>query len=59
MDSKAMADPKARAELVSLHPWGSLGSPSDIADAVVFLSSPKAGWITGVTLPVDGGYTAQ
>jgi len=32
-----------------------LGTPADIAHAVLFLSSEHAGWITGVTLPVDGG----
>jgi 3-oxoacyl-[acyl-carrier protein] reductase len=33
------------------------GRPEDIAAAVLFLSSPAASWITGQTLPVDGGYT--
>jgi 3-oxoacyl-[acyl-carrier protein] reductase len=32
-----------------------LGTPADIAHAVLFLASDHAGWITGVTLPVDGG----
>ncbi|MDG2273433.1 MAG: SDR family NAD(P)-dependent oxidoreductase [Halioglobus sp.] len=34
------------------------GEPEDIAAAVLFLSSPAAAWITGQTLPVDGGFTA-
>jgi len=33
------------------------GEPHDIAAAVLFLTSPSAGWITGQTLPVDGGFT--
>ena len=33
------------------------GLPSDIAPAVAFLASEKAGWITGQTLVVDGGHT--
>jgi NAD(P)-dependent dehydrogenase (short-subunit alcohol dehydrogenase family) len=40
------------------HPLG-FGEPADVAHAVSFLLSPAAKWITGVVLPVDGGYTAQ
>ena len=35
---------------------GRHGEPRDIADAVVFLASPQASWITGMTMPVDSGY---
>ena len=38
-----------------LHPLGRMGRPEDIAQAVIFLVSPAASWITGVQLPVDGG----
>ena len=37
------------------YPLGRVGQPSDIAAAVAFLASGDAAWITGVTLPVDGG----
>jgi NAD(P)-dependent dehydrogenase (short-subunit alcohol dehydrogenase family) len=40
-----------------MHPLNRLGTPEDIASAIVFLASDTAGWITGVTLPVDGGLT--
>ncbi len=39
-------------------PNGKLATPETVADAVVFLASPHADMITGVTLPVDGGWTA-
>ncbi|MEU0128349.1 MULTISPECIES: glucose 1-dehydrogenase [unclassified Streptomyces] len=36
-----------------------LGTADEIAQAVLWLSSPGAGYVTGIALPVDGGYTAQ
>jgi len=36
-------------------PWGRLGSAEEVAHAVVFAASPRASWITGVVLSVDGG----
>jgi meso-butanediol dehydrogenase/(S,S)-butanediol dehydrogenase/diacetyl reductase len=41
-----------------VYPLGRVGLPEDIASAAAFLASPEAAWITGVTLPVDGGITA-
>ena len=41
-----------------LPPVGRLGTPRDVADAVLYLASPAAAFITGITLPVDGGGTA-
>jgi meso-butanediol dehydrogenase / (S,S)-butanediol dehydrogenase / diacetyl reductase len=38
-----------------LYPLGRVGEPEDVAAAVAFLASPDAAWITGHTLPVDGG----
>ena len=45
--------------LGSLHPLKGLGEPNDIAKAAVFLASEGASWITGVALPVDGGFTVK
>ncbi|MDX6261627.1 MAG: meso-butanediol dehydrogenase / (S,S)-butanediol dehydrogenase / diacetyl reductase, partial [Kribbellaceae bacterium] len=39
----------------SLYPLGRVGEPEDIAAAVAFLASEDASWITGHTLPVEGG----
>lgn len=44
--------------IVESHPMG-IGSPEDVAEAVLFLASSSAKWITGSVLAVDGGYTAQ
>ena len=41
--------------LVPLYPLGRVGEPEDIAAAIAFLASSDAAWITGHTLPVDGG----
>jgi NAD(P)-dependent dehydrogenase (short-subunit alcohol dehydrogenase family) len=41
--------------MLPLYPLGRVGEPDDIAAAVAFLVSREAGWITGHTLPVDGG----
>lgn len=42
-----------------LHPMGRLGRAEEIADAIVYLASDRASFITGVILPVDGGYSAR
>ena len=37
------------------HPMGRPGTPEEVAELIVFLSSPASGWITGMTVAVDGG----
>lgn len=44
--------------LVGLHPIGRLGEPIEVARVVLFLASDDASFISGATLPIDGGYTA-
>lgn len=46
-----------RGELEQSTPLGRMGRPEEAADAVVFLASERASFITGVTLPVTGGFT--
>ncbi len=45
--------------LIAAHPWGALGQPEDVAGAAVFLASEDSQWVTGHSLVIDGGYTAQ
>ncbi len=52
-------DEDVQRYIESLHPMGRLGQPEEIAAAAVFLASDEASFITGVVLPVDGGYTAR
>lgn len=42
----------------AFHPLGRNGQPRDVAEAILFLASDQASWITGTVLPVDGGVTA-
>lgn len=50
---------RARRELAAEQPLGRLARPSECAEVALFLASPRASFITGVALPVDGGFTAQ
>lgn len=43
---------------VAAHPIGRIAQPSEMADAVLWLSSPRSSFVLAVNLPVDGGYTA-
>jgi NAD(P)-dependent dehydrogenase (short-subunit alcohol dehydrogenase family) len=56
-----MSAEDAQAPLESVngfHPLGRRGQPGDVVEAILFLASQNAGWITGTTLPVDGGVLA-
>jgi NAD(P)-dependent dehydrogenase (short-subunit alcohol dehydrogenase family) len=52
-------DPAGIAAGVAKHPMGRIGEPAEVANAILFLASDEASFITGAILPVDGGFLAQ
>ena len=52
-------NPDLFAEMLASNPMGRMGTPQEVANAVAFLASPAAGFITGANLVVDGGFTRR
>jgi NAD(P)-dependent dehydrogenase (short-subunit alcohol dehydrogenase family) len=59
MTAPFFSDPAFRAEVERRIPLGRIGTVEDVTGAVVYLASPAAGLVTGTSLVVDGGWTAQ
>jgi NAD(P)-dependent dehydrogenase (short-subunit alcohol dehydrogenase family) len=53
------SNPEMEAQIVARHPVGRMGRPEEIAEAVMWLCSDAASFVTGHTMTVDGGYVAQ
>jgi NAD(P)-dependent dehydrogenase (short-subunit alcohol dehydrogenase family) len=51
--------PEMEEQIVARHPVGRMGKPEEVAEAVVWLCSDAASFVTGHTMTVDGGYVAQ
>jgi NAD(P)-dependent dehydrogenase (short-subunit alcohol dehydrogenase family) len=59
VDRLIAANPEMEAALVAGTPMGRLGRPEEIAEAVVWLCSDRASFVTGHNMVVDGAFTAQ
>jgi NAD(P)-dependent dehydrogenase (short-subunit alcohol dehydrogenase family) len=53
------ANSRQRKAADAVQPMGRMGQPEEIAEAVIWLSSDAASFVTGVVMPVDGGWTAR
>jgi NAD(P)-dependent dehydrogenase (short-subunit alcohol dehydrogenase family) len=58
LTASVMADPAWRSRMIARYPLGRFGHVDDVAAAILYLASDEASFVTGVALPVDGGYTA-
>jgi NAD(P)-dependent dehydrogenase (short-subunit alcohol dehydrogenase family) len=59
MTAPGMEDPERMALMLAREPVGRMGNPEEVAEAVVWLCSDAASFVTGHTMTVDGGYVAQ
>ncbi|HBY95472.1 MAG TPA: 3-oxoacyl-ACP reductase [Chloroflexi bacterium] len=57
--AERLDDPAFLADVLARLPVGHVGTPMDVAGAVIYLASPSTGLVTGTVLLVDGGWTAQ
>jgi NAD(P)-dependent dehydrogenase (short-subunit alcohol dehydrogenase family) len=55
INREVLSDPAYRARVLEKIPWRRIGNVEDLVGAAVFLCSPEADYVTGVTLYVDGG----
>ncbi len=58
MTEELRSDTALMAEWIKDYPLGRFGQPEEVAQACLFLASDESAFITGTTLPIDGGYTA-
>jgi NAD(P)-dependent dehydrogenase (short-subunit alcohol dehydrogenase family) len=59
MTASGLSDPAQRDRIIAREPIGRVGTPEEVAEAVVWLCSDAASFVTGHTMSVDGGYVAQ
>jgi NAD(P)-dependent dehydrogenase (short-subunit alcohol dehydrogenase family) len=59
IENALLSRPEMEEQIILRHPVGRMGRPEEIAEAVVWLCSDAASFVTGHTMTVDGGYVAQ
>lgn len=58
LTGRLLAEPGMREDILARTPMGRLAQPGEVADAVAFLASGAAALVTGIVMPIDGGWTA-
>ena len=56
MTAASMNDPETGGQLLNRTPLGRFGQMEDLTGALLFLCSPASDYVTGILLPVDGGF---
>jgi len=58
MAERLFGEPEIQKHILGLHPIGRFGTPREIAEAVVWMCSDRASFMTGQSLVLDGGFLA-
>jgi NAD(P)-dependent dehydrogenase (short-subunit alcohol dehydrogenase family) len=59
MTERGLRDPERRTRIIASEPIGRVGTPEEVAEAVVWLCSNASSFVTGHAMTVDGGFVAQ